>query len=311
VRARPWREATWSTEKADDRATLLGALATGLSRDDEAFLEAALGDRSQGVRDQAAALLSGIAESAYVARMRARAESVFRLHGSTLVVEWPAKWQREDVRDALVANVNAGDTARAAYAAKLAGALPLSYWGERFSLAPGAVVAAARDASGVVSGLGHAAMKLHDGTWLVALLAHFRGLDPAREDRSALHYWTRALFAALPAEHASAEAMSLLDRPGVLSPGEIYMCTAHWDATLGERYVRELRTSLAAGSHELVTAIDHAARLLPKACFAAALVPLEVPATADWLTRACDQFQETVRLRNVIAEESALARLRA
>lgn len=311
ARARAWLEATWSTEKADDRATLLGALAAGLSRDDEPFLEGALGDRSQGVREQAAALLSQIAESAYVARMRARADATFALRGSTLVVEWPAKWQREDVRDALVPNVNAGDTARGAYAAKLVGALPLDYLRARFSLSADQVIAAAREASGVVSGLGHAALRARDATWLAPLLAHFRALDPAREDRAFLHHWTRALLAALPAAHASAEAMSLLDRPGVLSPGEIYLCAAHWDATLGERFVRELRASLAAGSHELVIAVDRAARSLPSACFAAALAPLDIPAAVEWVTRACDQFQEIVRLRHVIAEETALARLEA
>jgi hypothetical protein len=308
ARARAWLEATWPTEKADDRATLLGALATGLSRDDEPFLEAALGDRSQGVRDQAAALLSQLPESAYVERLRVRAERVFALQGSTLVVEWPAQWQREDVRDALVPNVSAGATARAAYAAKLVGGLPLGDWGARFALSPAAFVAAAREASGVLAGLANGATRSRDGAWLVALLAHFRGLDPAREDRATLHHWTRALFAALPAEHASAEARSLLDRPGVLLPSEIYGCAAQWDVALGDRFLREVRASLAAGTHDLVPALDRAARVLPRECFAAALAPLELPPTADWLTRTHDQFQATVRLRHVIAEESALAR---
>jgi hypothetical protein len=310
ARGRAWLEATWSTEKADDRATLLGALSTGLSRDDEAFLEAALGDRSQGVRDQAAALLSRIAESAYVARMRARADAVFALQGSELAVEWPAKWQRDDVRDALVPNVNAGETVRAAYAAKLVGALPLSYWGERFSLSPAALVAAAQEASGVVAGLANAAAATRDGAWLVALIAHFRGLDAASKE-STHHYWTRSLLAALPADLASAQAISLLDRRGALLPIEIYTSVARWDVALGERFLRELRAGVAAGEFGLAHALDRAPRALPLECFAAALAPFEVASPPDWLARALDQFQQSVRLRNVIAEESALARLRA
>ncbi|HET7036317.1 MAG TPA: DUF5691 domain-containing protein, partial [Thermomicrobiaceae bacterium] len=70
---REWLVASWQSEKADFRAKAVAALAQGLSLADEPFLDAALDDRGQGVRAEAAALLARLPGSALVDRMRARA----------------------------------------------------------------------------------------------------------------------------------------------------------------------------------------------------------------------------------------------
>ncbi|MDQ3705848.1 MAG: DUF5691 domain-containing protein [Chloroflexota bacterium] len=65
-------KSTWGQEKADKRAALLSALSTGLSIDDEPFLESMLDDKSKQVRATAAGLLSSIPESRLLARMVGR-----------------------------------------------------------------------------------------------------------------------------------------------------------------------------------------------------------------------------------------------
>jgi hypothetical protein len=65
----PLLVAGWRQESAADREAFLEVLGPAL---DEAFLETALDDRAQGVRQQAAILLSRRPESAFAHRMQAR-----------------------------------------------------------------------------------------------------------------------------------------------------------------------------------------------------------------------------------------------
>ncbi|WP_369030648.1 DUF5691 domain-containing protein [Streptomyces adonidis] len=71
--ARELLETTWPTERAEDRLMFLDSLRTGLSAEDEPFLERALADRSRNVRATAAELLSALPDSALAARMAVRA----------------------------------------------------------------------------------------------------------------------------------------------------------------------------------------------------------------------------------------------
>ena len=62
----------WEQEKSDERLAFLETFQTGLSMDDEPFLEAALDDRRQEVRRQAVQLLSQLPESRLCQRMADR-----------------------------------------------------------------------------------------------------------------------------------------------------------------------------------------------------------------------------------------------
>lgn len=66
-------QAAWPKADAGTRAQLLPQLRIGLQPDDEALLESALDDRRPDVRQQAQALLGQLPQSAFVARMQARA----------------------------------------------------------------------------------------------------------------------------------------------------------------------------------------------------------------------------------------------
>jgi hypothetical protein len=65
-------EAVWKEEKADERTRFLNTFEFGLSMDDEPFLDAALDDRAQDVRQAAIELLGMLPESRYVQRRIAR-----------------------------------------------------------------------------------------------------------------------------------------------------------------------------------------------------------------------------------------------
>lgn len=60
---------TWASERATERAGLLGGLRTGLGPDDEPFLEAALDDKAKGVREEAASVLDRLPTSRRAARL--------------------------------------------------------------------------------------------------------------------------------------------------------------------------------------------------------------------------------------------------
>ena len=77
-RARELLISTWKVEPAEDRAAFIAVLETGLSQDDEAFLEAALDDKRKEVRRKAAALLARIPGSALVTRMTERTLPLLR-----------------------------------------------------------------------------------------------------------------------------------------------------------------------------------------------------------------------------------------
>ncbi|MBX3084579.1 MAG: hypothetical protein KF716_23275 [Anaerolineae bacterium] len=82
ARGRQLVESTWKEDKADQRAFFLNALETGLSMDDEPFLEAALDDRAQDVRGGAVVLLGMLPESRFVQRMIARGLALVELDTS-------------------------------------------------------------------------------------------------------------------------------------------------------------------------------------------------------------------------------------
>ncbi|GCE06585.1 DUF5691 domain-containing protein [Dictyobacter aurantiacus] len=74
ARAREWLQAVWKQEKAEIRLAFLAQMRGGLSLDDHSFLELALLDRSEGVREQAADLILLLPESPLTQRFLAAAD---------------------------------------------------------------------------------------------------------------------------------------------------------------------------------------------------------------------------------------------
>ncbi|RZQ61334.1 DUF5691 domain-containing protein [Amycolatopsis suaedae] len=164
--------ATWASEPAEIRASVLELLAGHLRPGDEPFLESALGDRAASVRQQAAALLARLPGSAYGRRQADRLRPLLSVREpDVLVVSLP-----ED---------DGGERTRRLR--QLVAAAPPEVWDE---LAPPERLVA-MDVEGCP------ARVLADG-WTVATLRH-------RDPR-----WARALFEADPARPDAARLLGVM-----------------------------------------------------------------------------------------------------
>lgn len=158
---------TWDGESAEDRAALLAALATGLSVADEALLERALDDRRKEVRIAAVELLARLPDSAYAARMAARATACVTVVGDRLDIVPPAACDRAMRRDGIAPKPPAGVGERAWWLEEIVTRAPLRTWGD-----PGAFLArrVPQGWSPVLRrGLARAAAGQRDMAWATAL----------------------------------------------------------------------------------------------------------------------------------------------
>ncbi len=146
AKAREWLTDVWKKEKADARADLLATFQTGLSSADEPFLEKALDDRSESVREISANLLTRIPTSSLMRRMLARADAMLMYTEGTLSITLPAEidaaWQRDGIK-ALPKNNTDPQTW---YARQVLALIPPTHWEERFNISPIALIAELSDA---------------------------------------------------------------------------------------------------------------------------------------------------------------------
>jgi len=144
--ARELLAAGWSQESRAERAELLGALGTGLSADDEEFLESALDDRAKDVGQVAMRLLALLPGSAFRRRGAERAAAVLRLEGhgpgARLVARVPGDLDRAAVRDGIEPRSPAHWVDDAAWRlSQLIAGVPPTDWTARFRLTPAQLVA--------------------------------------------------------------------------------------------------------------------------------------------------------------------------
>lgn len=170
---------TWRADRADDRAAFVELLGTGLSMDDEPFLEeTALTDRARDVRRSAAATLTRLPGSRLAARMRERAATHVVLGDGPAgaAVRMPDDLPPEWEADGVDRQARRGVGERAWWLAQVVGAAPLATWGA----AEPAVAAVSRAEHGdaVLRGWVVAATRQRRADWAAALLAAPAGALP-------------------------------------------------------------------------------------------------------------------------------------
>jgi hypothetical protein len=222
----------WRRETGDDRAALLAVLATGLSTEDEPFLDAALDDRKAEVREQARALLGRLPTSGFVARAVERARDVLRpaggRRGARFAVTAPASPGAVALRDGLTDRSPHASVSGSAWRVyQVIARAPLSLWTERFGAAPAALVARAPGSeygAEVLAGWRAAALREEDAEWAAALLTEAVEHPLAAPDDR--------LAALLPAPDRIARAVAVLAgaRPGTIA--DVAICPAPWPAEL-------------------------------------------------------------------------------
>ena len=100
--ARTLLQATWKAESAEQRSKFIAGMRVRLSSDDEAFLEAALDDRSYSVRLSSAQLLARLPQSQLVQRMIARVTPYLQREGKRgLRITLPSSYDPTWVRDGI------------------------------------------------------------------------------------------------------------------------------------------------------------------------------------------------------------------
>jgi hypothetical protein len=135
--ARALVEETWSGETAKDRAQIVEALRTGLSGDDEAFLDERLDDRAPSVRAAAADLLATLPGSRLAQRMTDRVRPLVTHRRKRLEIALPDPPDAAARRDGIADTGAPPATGRRTWwLIQLVGATPLTFWTGELGLSP-------------------------------------------------------------------------------------------------------------------------------------------------------------------------------
>ena len=255
--ARELLETTWATERAEDRLMFLDSLRTGLSPEDETFLEQALGDRSRNVRATAAELLSALPGSALAGRMAARAAACVAVdrtgNAPTIVVEAPHECDPGMERDGVAAKPPSGRGERSWWLGQLVEGAPLGTWPDRLGgRTPGQIVAL--PVTDGWQGELHAAwcraaVRQRDAEWSRALLGEPSA--PEAGGPGAVSLAERAkLLATLEDEERAEWVAGFIATHGLSEAFQLLgVCAVPWAAPLGRAVVDALNIARDAGSY--------------------------------------------------------------
>ncbi len=143
---------TWEAEGAEERRRFIEVMGHAVSKEDEAFLEMALDDRSKTVRREAARVLTRLAGSALRGRMRDRAAGMILaekvkagLLGRSKVkvrIEPPKEFDKSWERDGLEEQPASGKGKRAFWMVQVISSMDLAAWGAPCGLEPGEFIRA-------------------------------------------------------------------------------------------------------------------------------------------------------------------------
>lgn len=255
--ARALLAATWSTERAEDRLMFLDSLRTGLSGDDEAFLEEALSDRSRNVRATAAELLSALPDSALARRMADRATSCVNPDRTgaavSVAVEAPHECDAAMQRDGVAPVPPSGRGERSWWLGQLVEASPLAVWLERFGGRTAREIVALPVADGWAPELHtswcRAAVRQRDPEWARALLGT-PSAPPANGPGTASLAERSQLLATLPAAERALWVADFIAAHGLSEAFQLLgVCTVPWAEPLGRSVVDALDIARDAGSY--------------------------------------------------------------
>lgn len=323
-------DSTWKKEKAEHRSKIVEALAADLGPGDEAFLEAALDDRSAAVRGAAAPLLARLPGSALSRRMEERAGPLIAraagpvgllgklkaLAGGALAVEvslpsaLDAAWERDGVERKPPQGVGA----RISWLGQTLSLVRPAYWEQRLSAAPGEIAAALRaqeEAPDLLDGFTQAALLFRDPRWAAALWDAWYATAAPEEGRARRLAGAalRGLLPLLSPEEASARVERLLAKPhDALAAGDaLGALPVPWSDGLSRLIAHAARA--ASSSAEKVARIlgplQLAARSVAPSAFDVldAAVASPPPESAPYVERALAQARETLRLRRILHQE--------
>ena len=323
--ARDWLAAVWKQEKAEARAQLLGTFESGLSSEDEPFLEKALDDKAGGVRSAASLLLARIPTSAFAQRMQARATAMLNLSSGTLTVTPPQEIGKDWQRDGIDATPPTGVGERTYWFRRVMALVPPDFWEERFGIpAEELIIAASLNDEWheiLIIGWAKAAILHNCGKWILPLWEWCYS-------QSGTSIWEThaSLLSHMPAQEAESRVIRLIadanDVDGNLWEQALSTLPRTWSKTFGDAYLDRLSNYVGSlkfdkkGSPHYDSwyqSLAIATVALPPACFAQAVEHFVIPDTSDinaqWQKaqwqQALKKFVEAIRIRQRIVKEIA------
>lgn len=265
--ARELLAGSWRQETPDQRAALLGTLATGLAPADEEFLEAALDDRRADVRAVAARLLALLPGSAYAARAAERALALVTLKRfglrKRLVVTVPAP-SAQLSRDLPAPRPPSADLPASAWLVRdLINVTPLPAWraiGTPEQLTRSEVHDGWRAV--LWSGWAAAAVRESDAGWARALLADPPAPGPAERGHNVVSVvgTARDLLEALPEPERAGVAAAMVARFGAGAVPLLSATPAPWPDALAQAVLDHLAAN-PKGSYETWPVLNVAHRM--------------------------------------------------
>ncbi|MGW0992859.1 DUF5691 domain-containing protein [Streptomyces sp. NPDC002523] len=255
--ARELLAATWATERAEDRLMFLDSLRTGLSAEDEPFLEQALADRSRNVRSTAAELLSALPKSALAGRMAVRAGACVAVDRTgdfpAIVVEAPHECDPGMERDGVTAKPPAGRGERSWWLGQLVEAAPLTTWPDRLGGRTPEQIVDLPVADGWQNELHaawcRAAVRQRDTAWSRALLGSPSAPEAGGPGAVSLAERAKLLATLEPGERAAWVA-GFIATHGLSEAFQLLgVCAVPWTAPLGRAVVDALNIARDAGSY--------------------------------------------------------------
>jgi uncharacterized protein DUF5691/SWIM zinc finger len=323
ARGREMLAAVWGQEGAADRAAFVRALATGLSVDDEPFLEAALNDRGKEVRRHAADLLARLPGSALSTRMLERLRPLLRwtpAQRARLLPPMAARPARLDVtlpelcdaamiRDGVEPKANPAVGEKAGWLLQMLSVVAPATWPALWSATPADLVRAAGASEWqqvLLQGWAAAAVRHGDAAWAEALLG---ALSALRTDDTLNH-----LIALLPAARwealvleslrAHAEPLRMNHPAGVLLQAR----PALWSPALSRAVLDHLLPAIGTGKLSPHWDVRQLLQLTA-CCLAPAVLPEALrrwPVAPDsgspWVG-AGDEFLGLVEFRDTMLKE--------
>ena len=295
----------WPSDAAELRGSWLDILADNLTLEDEEFLEAALDDRSAGVRAKAAELLARLTGSALSLRMAARAQESVLLQRIRLrqkmLITLPSARDEAMIRDGIQERrPNKQGGAHAFWLEQILASTPLATWSSHFGMDAATIAGLSVDDNWgdlVHESFVQATRKQRDVEWARALLS-----GAASESELGM------LLEVLPVDerdHVLTARLAAPDGDNAFGPALVALlavCAAPWSTRLCECVIDRLSTGIAPGNRGEIMRL--AVLRMPTSAVSAvreaAARAVEMPA-ADVL----GALEQLLTTRNQITEELA------
>ncbi len=325
-KARAWLQEAWKQEKAETRSTLLETLEVGLSPNDEPFLEEALDDRSSGVRNMAAYLLTRLPNSALLQRMHQRAQSMIVRQEGKLVVEPPQKLEKDWLRDGIGEKPAQKISARSWWLLQVLSFIEPDFWESHLGAQPAELFKLLADdpwEMQVMEGWSKAALSYHASNWIIPLWNWWRAhYQQAVEKRLLTDYTYREqLLRQMPAPIVEQTMLTMLNAYNGKPDNDCWELLAEvprpWSTEFARAYLQLLRQhctvkkitaeSFNPYADPWINDLPSLGLTLPTSCFDEIAHLWELPDDQRWgiqyIRNQLNECTATIHMRQQIEEE--------